>query len=130
MIDDGSEDATEAERTEMFVMVAGNLATHFGMIVSKASDEYQAGDLADVDGAGYVGTDYTTDVPDALVDDVLQGDTDILWIGENAEALAVPGTQEQIIANYGWDPTQYDTVESNKVEQLLYNGTMLDRLDG
>src|SRR5690625_5344684 len=105
----------------MFVMVAGNLAPHFGMIVSKASDEYQAGDLADVDGDGYVGTDYTTDVPDALVEDVLQGDTDILWIGENAEALAVPGTQDQIIANYGWDPTQYEQVEHNNVEPLFDN---------
>lgn len=123
-------DATEAERTEMFAMVAGNLATHFGMVEIKAVDEYQAGDLADVDGAVYIGTDYTTDVPNALVDDVMQGDTDILWIGENAEALAAPGTEEQFIANYGWDPTQYDTVESNKVEQLLYDGAVLDRFDG
>src|SRR5690625_328934 len=82
------DEATNARTAEMYAIVAGNLATHFGMTEIKALDEYSAGDLDKYDGAVYVGTDYQTDIPDALVTDVLKGDTDVLWVGENIQSLA------------------------------------------
>lgn len=123
-------DATEAERTEIYAIAAGNLATHFGMVEIKALDEYEPGDLDDVDGAIYLGTDYTTAVPDALVTDVLQGDTDILWVGENVEALAAPGSEAEFVATYGWDPTGTQTVDSTNIDELSYDNAVLSRFGG
>ena len=124
------DEATAAERAEMYAIVAGNLATHFGMVEIKTLDQYKAGDLEDYDGAVYVGTDYQSDVPEALVDDVLNGDTDILWIGENIEALAPPGTEATFAATYGWDPTRSETVESKTIDELSYNDATLERFSG
>ncbi len=124
------DDVQNAEHAEMYAIAAGNLATHFGMVEIKALDEYEAGDLVDYDGAVYVGTDYRTDVPDALVDDVLTGETDILWVGENIEALAPAGSVGSFAATYGWDPTVTETVDNAKINQLNYNDAKLERYIG
>ena len=124
------DEAAEAESAEMYAIVSGNLATHFGSVDIKPLDEYSAGDLAGYDGAIYVGTDYQTEVPEALVDDVLTGDTKVMWVGENVEALASEGNQAEFVARYGWDPNTIETVESDDVNQLFYDDAVLSRFDG
>ena len=123
-------EATYAEAAEMYSIVAGNLATHFGMVEIKTLDEYAAGDLDDYDGAVYVGTDWETKVPDAFVDDVLEGDTEVLWVGENVEALAAAGSENDFVATYGWDPNTVETLESTEINQLFYDDKVLNRFDG
>lgn len=120
------DDASHAEATEMYAIVAGNLATHFGLAEIKTLDEYHAGDLDSYDAAVYVGTDHTTTVPEALVEDVRAGDTDVLWVGENVDALATGGFVDQ----YGWDPTVVETVESLDIDEIAYDGAVVDRFDG
>ena len=119
--------AQNVEDAEMYAIAAGNLATHFGMTEIKTLDEYQAGDLAEYDGAIYVGTDYATEVPEALVEDVLSGETKVLWLGDNIEALASQGHTEDFAATYGWDPTATETVEDAKIDQLTYDDATLER---
>jgi len=124
------DEAANARHAEMYAIAAGNLATHFGMIEIKALKEYSAGDLEKYDGAIYVGTDYETDVPDALVTDVREGNTEVLWVGENIQALAPPGTESEFVATYGWDPNATETVDSAEINQLFYDDHVLTRYDG
>lgn len=124
------DEAAEAESAEMYAIVSGNLATHFGSVEIKTLDDYDAGDLTNYDGAIYVGTDYRTEVPEAFVTDVLTEDTEVLWVGENIEALAPAGNEADFAATYGWDPNVVETVESNDINQLFYDGAVLERFDG
>lgn len=124
------DEASNARNAEMYAIAAGNLATHFGMTETKALDEYTAGELAKYDGAVYVGTDYQTDVPDAFITDVLKGDTDVMWLGENLSQLAPEGTEAKFEATYGWNPHETETVDSTKIDQLSYDDAELTRYDG
>lgn len=117
------DEAADAASAEMYAIAAGNLATHFGMVEIKTIDEYQAGHLADVDAAIYLGTDHGTEVPDAFVADVLNNEGKVLWIDQNADALA----DEAFVSAYGWDPTETRPVASAEVEDLSYDGSALDR---
>lgn len=123
-------ESEHAHHAEMYAIASGNLATHFGSVEIKTLDEYAAGDLANYDGAIYVGNDWRTEVPQALVSDVLRGQTDVLWLGENIEALAAPGNETDFVASYGWDPAEVETVESSDITRLFYDDAELTRYDG
>lgn len=119
--------ASHAEASEMYAIAAANLATHFGMVEINTLDEYQDGDLDSYDAAVYVGTDHTTAVPDSLVNDVREGTTDVLWVGENIADLAGP---DGFVEQYGWDPTETQTVESADLDEVTYDAAVLNRYDG
>lgn len=122
--------ASHAEATEMYAIVAGNLATHFGMVDVQPLDDYRAGDLAGYDAAIYVGTDHTTEVPEAFVNDVHTSEVDVLWVGENADALTTGDSGADFVDQYGWDPNESTTVTSTNLDEITYDGAVLDRFDG
>lgn len=124
------DEASEAENTEMYAIASANLATHFGTVDIKTLDEYTAGDLVNYDGAIYIGTDWQTEVPEAFVNDVLSEDTEVLWVGENIEALAPQGTEADFVETYGWNPQEAETVDSGDINRLFYDDAELTRYDG
>lgn len=120
-----------ADATEMYAIAAGNLATHFGMVEIKTLEEYHDGDLERYDGAVYVGTDHTTQVPEAIVDDVVNSEVEVLWVGENAAALATTDQDGgSFLEQYGWDPTVSEIIDSADVTEIAYDGQVLKQPSG
>src|SRR5699024_6886943 len=119
-------EAKRAEHSEMYAIAAGNLATHFGMANIQTLDDYRAGDLTKFDAVIYLGIDDNTQVPATLIEDVHTTDTPVLWVGENADALA-DSDAGSFIETYGWDPTDALDVDGASIKEIGYDDATLDR---
>src|SRR5699024_9871088 len=62
--------------------------------------------------------------------DVRTSDVDVLWVGENAEALSTVGDAGNFVDQYGWDPSETETVNSAPLDEITYDGAVLDRYEG
>jgi uncharacterized protein YdaL len=127
LYDEGTPAAAEAE---LDGIAAANLATHFGRVHVIPVSDYRAGAMADYDAVVYVGTGPEQAIPDALTQDVLEGDTPVLWAGENVEELAGEEgspSADRFVRGYGWDPAASISQPGEDVGVVTYRGHDLTR---
>lgn len=116
------ENAPEDVNADIYAILAGNLATHFGMTEIRQLDEYEAGDINAYDALIYVGASYSTEVPTALLDDVRAGEVPVMWLGYNVSQLADRDAEAGVsfVDQYGWDPMNRVAVDGTVVDELEY----------
>lgn len=109
---------------ELYAILAGNLASHFGDWTAKPIVEYQAGDMQRHEAVLYVGSTYEEPLPTAFLDDVLVGDTPVVWMYNNIWQLA--NRAPDFMSRYGFLPNSYD-VET--IPEVVYKGVALSRYE-
>jgi uncharacterized protein YdaL len=107
---------------ELYAVAAGNLASRFGPWAAIPATAYQPGDLARFDAAIYLGSTYDEPLPDALLDDVLEGGTPVVWVHQNAWQLARRAPDFR--AAFGYQPWRLDP---SAVGEVRYKGIRLTR---
>lgn len=124
---------TQGERPESYEMdglAAANLATHFGLVTMEPVADYQGGTMEDYDAVIYLGSSWAEELPQDFIDDVLDGQTEVLWAGANADELTggYSGEHaEEFIDSYHWDPSETTANARDDVTKVLYKETELDR---
>ncbi|CAN5346106.1 hypothetical protein BH23ACT6_BH23ACT6_19130 [soil metagenome] len=119
----------EVEDAETYAIVAGNLATHFGRVTARPMADYTAAMMRQYDGVVYVGSSDRQEIPRPFYDDMIGGQTPVLWTGANVSDLergnaSLAARFEQ---NYGWDPTGMSTTGRRPISGIAYNGKELTR---
>ncbi len=110
---------------ELYAISAGNLASHFGRWTAKPIGNYQPGDMSAFTAVIYIGSTYDQPVPTAFLDDVLSGQTPVIWIYDNVWQL-VNHSPATYAARYGFTPWIFDT-SASPVTHVVYKGTALTR---
>jgi len=107
----------------LFANLLLNLAAHFSQeICSREVDGYQAGDLADLDAAIYVGTAWGRPLPEAFLQDAGTGAHRLLWLGCNFDQLT------DYLGGPGSLGFEYDcTVENDGRDRIWYKGREMER---
>jgi uncharacterized protein YdaL len=115
---------------ETYGIAAANLATHFGQVEARKVLDYTADLMDDFDAVIYVGSQYDEPLPQAFLDDVLEGGTPVIWAGLNVWRLAdedYGGDQEQFVETYGWRADHSNFTEEIEVRGVEYKEQLLDR---
>lgn len=121
---------TDSARADMNGLGTANLATHFGEVTMQHAIDYQPGQMHDFDAAVYVGTKFVEVLPDALLRDVTDGRTPVLWAGTNITQLGgYEGSPESaaFAERYGWNPASTTVNSVDEVTTIVYKGQELDR---
>jgi uncharacterized protein YdaL len=109
---------------ELYAMLAGNLASHFGAWTSKPVGSYLAGDSSAYAAVIYVGSTYDEPLPAAFLDDVLAGTRPVYWMYNNIWQLA--NRAPTFAATYGFNPWVFD---NSVVGSVVYKGVTLSRYE-
>jgi len=120
----------EEHSGQVYGIAAGNLATHFGEASLIPVGEYTSDQADDFDLVIYLGSDYTQEIPQALVDDVVGGETPVIWAGGNITELAGvddEAAEERFRSIYGWDPLTSGATEDLSVTAVRYKDQYLTR---
>ncbi|MDA8026373.1 MAG: DUF2334 domain-containing protein [Actinomycetota bacterium] len=113
---------------QMYAILAGNLATHGGMVVAQPATDYVAGEASKFNLVIYVGSTYNEPLPQAMITDVTTTSTPVLWLGENAWELdnSSASATTAFEAKYGWDPsTSY--FDGDNITSVSYKGETINR---
>lgn len=122
-----------ANESEVYAILAANLATHFGSVTLQKLSDYQPGQILAFDALIYQGNDYNQIIPETLVADIRSGYGKVLWAGANIEQLAGPEQSfeaEDFIATYGWSPAITMQNSLNNIAAISYHGQTLERGPG
>ncbi|MGY1691002.1 DUF2334 domain-containing protein [Geodermatophilus sp. SYSU D01105] len=111
--------------SEVYATMATSLASHFGTPTMQGVSAYSAGQLAEHQGAVYLGTNAEQTLPPAFVVDVRAGDTPVLWLGANLDQLAP--RSGGLDRAYGWTWVPSELRPAHRIE---YKGTELTRSRG
>lgn len=125
-------DGEYPEDAELYAIATANLATHFGEAEVKDVADYTADTMDIFDAVIYVASEQGTTPPKAFLDDVREGMVPVLWADQNIDDLARSNSPDpaDFIAQYGWDPTQPLTVNSEQVEAVTYKDRRMQRHTG
>lgn len=107
---------------ELYAILAGNLASHFGNWSAKPIVEYESGDMKRHEAVIYVGSTYEEPLPTAFLDDVLVGETPVVWMYNNIWQLS--NRAPDFLAQYGFVPDSYDVAT---IPEVVYKGVALSR---
>ena len=110
---------------ELYAILAGNLASHFGDWTAKPVVEYQAGEMRRHEAVIYVGSTYEEPLPTAFLDDVLTGQTPVVWMYNNIWQLS--SHAPDFVGRYGFMPNGYDF---ETIPEVVYKGVSLSRYEG
>lgn len=119
-----------ADEGEMYGIAAANLATHFGQVEARKVVDYTAGLMDDFDAVIYVGSTFDEPIPQALINDVLEGTTPVVWAGLNVWQLAGEagsGQERKFVQTYGWRADRSILTSDNEVVAVEYKGQLLER---
>lgn len=106
---------------ELYAMQTANLVSHFGTWKAEPVSAYTAGKMSAYKAVVYIGSTYDEPLPQAFLDDVIGGQTPVLWMYDNIWHL---GARAGFAEKYGWTPSTFDTSEVLKVR---YKGQELTR---
>jgi len=98
---------TTLERAELFKDL---IASHWSLNINiKLVSEYEQGDINDFDVLMYIGENYHTEIPRALINDVNNTDREIIWIGYHIWELDSPklGFKVSDIHSFAFDKISY-----------------------
>ncbi|WP_016996536.1 DUF2334 domain-containing protein [Kocuria atrinae] len=120
LYDETDEPATNGE---LYAVATGNLVTHFGTADIKAAADYADNAMTEYDAVVYIGTDSSTAPPQTFLDDVISLDVPVMWVGKNLNAIAAEEGDRtaSFQAEFGWDPTETQTVSSDLIHTVGYN---------
>ena len=107
---------------ELYAIMTGNLASHFGGWAVEPVARYQPGQLGQYTATIYIGSTFDQPLPVAFLDDVLASTSPVIWIRDNIWQLA--NRAPTFAATYGFDPWAFDT---STVTGVTYKGTTLTR---
>lgn len=112
---------------QMYTTLTANLMSRFGPVTSRPVRTYLADEMDAYRRVVYVGSTYGEPLPNAFLDDVAEGTTEVLWLGHNIWALhdRVFAASGRYFANvYGWQWAGYDSSAFTAVE---YKGRRFTR---
>lgn len=121
---------TESARADLYGLGTANLATHFGKSTMLQVTDYQPGQMHEYDAAVYVGTRFGQEIPDFLIQDMLDGRTKVLWAGANIHELSnyeESPEAEAFGARYGWLPSSSRINETDEITKIIYKNQELER---
>ncbi|MCM3687844.1 DUF2334 domain-containing protein [Kocuria rosea] len=118
-----------AEDAEMYAIAAANLATHFGEVQIMEMAEYTAGAMDRYDAVIYLGTDEKVTPSPAFLLDVREGAKPVMWAEQNIDDLAKVAGPEgtDFVSQYGWNPENPVTVDSEPVQNARYKERVVQR---
>lgn len=111
-------------------ILSANYATHFGKVTMAGISSYQPGQMHQYDAMVFMGPAYYDYAPQALADDILSGQTPVLWGGAGQEQLAGEPDSEQALLfedKYGWQPHESFLYYGEKITSVEYDGQELVR---
>ena len=111
-----------AWRGEVYATGIGALASHFGTWSALHVSAYRSGMMREYDAAIYLGSTVDQPLPAALLDDVLDGLTPVIWLGDNIGELAARAPD--FVDRYGFRPWTFDPAPTREVR---YKGFALPR---
>lgn len=123
-------DAVHPARAEMDAIAAGNLATHFGQTRLLPVAEYTEEMMGDYDAAIYVGSGRERPLPASFLDDVREGATPVLWLGENIGELTGDATcpdGQDFVDTHGWMAGQPIRDAGGEIDSVHYEDVELSR---
>ena len=107
---------------ELYAVMAGNLASHFGRWTSKPVTAYRPGDIARHTATIYLGSTYGEPLPAPFLSDVAVARRPVIWAGANIHELA--RRNPDLATRQGWKPGLLDR---SPVREIRYKGTALTR---
>lgn len=116
--------------SDLYALGTANLATHFGAATLTPISDYTPGQMHDFDAAVYVGASFDSVLPAHLIDDILDGRTEVLWAGTGVQQLSGPAGSalaDSFTARYGWSPATTDVNEADQITAIVYKGQELNR---
>lgn len=110
---------------ELYAAGIGTLVSHFGDWTAVPVSAYQRDAMRGYDAAIYIGSTFDQPLPAGFVEDVLAGDTPVVWIEDNIWELArrAPDFAER----FGFLPDRFDDVG---IHGVTYRGVRLARQVG
>lgn len=115
---------------DLYGLGTANLATHFGQATLLKVTDYQPGQMHEFDAAVYVGADFGEELPEPLLQDMVDGRTKVMWVGANIEQLSgwegFPRARE-FAARYGWMPDLTQVNETDQITKIVYKDQELER---
>lgn len=121
---------TDSARADLNGLGTANLATHFGEATLQYAVDYQPGQMHEYDAAIYVGTKFVEALPDALLADMTDGRTPVLWAGANIHQLGgTEGSPESaaFAERYGWMPAATTINSVDEITTIVYKDQELER---
>lgn len=111
---------------ELYSMMAGNLASHFGPWTALPVASYTAGKMATYKAVIYIGSTYDEPLPAAFLTDVPKYQSvNVIWIDSNIWKLA-----PTLTSIYGWTPHIYETpTPTTVVASVEYKTSVLRRYE-
>ncbi len=77
----------EVDDAEEYAIASGNLASHFGRVTAVPMADYTAAMMRQYDAVVYIGSSNKQDTPLAFYNDLIGGDTPVLWAGGERQRL-------------------------------------------
>lgn len=119
-----------AKASEVYGIIAANLATRFGTATLQKVSDYHPGQIMDFDALIYQGYDYDQTIPEALITDIRSGYGKVLWAGANIEQVGGEEQTDEAItfaSTYGWSPEVTMRNALNNITAISYHGQRLER---
>ncbi|WP_442756528.1 DUF2334 domain-containing protein [Methylocystis sp. JAN1] len=108
---------------ELYAIMAGNLASHFGAWTAMPVTSYAAGGMSGYTSVVYIGSTYDEPLPAAFLDDAYAATTQkIIWISYNIWQLI--GRNPGFLSKYGWGISSFDF---SNVAEIDYKSQKLKR---
>ena len=106
---------------EQYATMITNLVGHFGSSTAKPVVDYVDDEMNGYSAVIYMGSTWDEPIPTPFLDDVIAGETPVIWLNRNVWQLA---ERVGFTDKYGWHWARFDEDDVRKVE---YKGQILTR---